>query len=81
VGTYIRAVGILATIVVFVVFSGYHATSIYANYWLTFWTEDPFLTNTSQSQTQEYIDTSFYYLQIYGILGIVQGMCYQFTVV
>ncbi|KAK3084438.1 hypothetical protein FSP39_013539 [Pinctada imbricata] len=74
-GDYARSMGTLITIFVLVVFSAYHATSVFANYWLTYWTEDEFLSNTSNSpSTDEYQSLSNYYLTVYGVLGIVQAI-------
>lgn len=51
----------------------YHVLSVYSMFWLTFWTEDPFLKNRSNVVLIEYADKSTNYLIIYAVMGIIQG--------
>ncbi|KAJ8313002.1 hypothetical protein KUTeg_010375, partial [Tegillarca granosa] len=73
-GIYAKAMGICSTIIVIVIFTCYHATSIYANFWLTFWTEDSLIRNISLKFTDDYIEKSHRYLEFYGLLGGIQGI-------
>ncbi|CAC5365085.1 ABCC1 [Mytilus coruscus] len=70
---YTKALGIGASIIVMFVFSMYHAASVYANFWLTFWTNDQYLTNQNNSGTEKFIGQTNYYLLGYGVLGIIQA--------
>lgn len=75
---YTKALGLGASIIVMFVFSMYHAASVYANFWLTFWTNDQYLTNQNNTGTEKFIDQTNYYLLGYGILGIIQGKSKDF---
>ncbi|XP_069135571.1 multidrug resistance-associated protein 1-like isoform X2 [Argopecten irradians] len=72
--SYFGAAGWWAVALIMVLFSGFHATSIFSNFWLTFWTEDSFLLNRSLEGTPEFIDRSYDYLLIYGLLGVLQAV-------
>ena len=72
--SYAKALGVWATIVVFLVFSLYHGVSVYASFWLTFWTSDPYLTNQTNVGKDKFYDKVKYYLYGYGLLGIIQGI-------
>jgi len=62
-------------IVVFcLLFQGFN---LYSNFWLTDWTEDTYLANTSLSDTHKYVDTNIYYLVVYSVLGVLQGKIYE----
>lgn len=70
---YGKGVGVLTSVVVLVVFSLYHSTSVFSNYWLTFWTEDQLLLNRTERNTTKYYNRKMYYLTVYGVLGGIQG--------
>ncbi|XP_071154276.1 multidrug resistance-associated protein 1-like [Mytilus edulis] len=70
---YTKALGLGASIIVMFVFSMYHAASVYANFWLTFWTNDQYLTNQNNTGMEKFIDQTNYYLLGYGVLGIIQA--------
>lgn len=42
-------------------------------FWLTFWTEDEFLRNTSNVVYEEYEQKTMYYLLCYTVMGVIQG--------
>ena len=44
-----------------------------SNIWLSEWTDDPLLANSSQSNTSEYQNKNYLYLGVYAGLGIGQG--------
>lgn len=71
---YGKGVGVLTSVVVLVVFSLYHSTSVFSNYWLTFWTEDQLLLNRTERNTTQYYNRKMYYLTVYGVLGGIQGV-------
>ncbi|KAH3867982.1 hypothetical protein DPMN_031118 [Dreissena polymorpha] len=52
----------------------YHVVSVYSMFWLTYWTEDPVLRNQSNVVKQEYSQASIFYLIIYAVMGLVQGL-------
>ncbi|ESO91182.1 hypothetical protein LOTGIDRAFT_153611 [Lottia gigantea] len=72
--TYAKAVGVFSTIFIFVSYTIYQVGSVAANIWLSVWTEDSQLKNTSESQSKEYIKTNHGYLAIYGVFGLVQAV-------
>ena len=55
-------------------FSLYHGVSVYASFWLTFWTNDPYLTNQTNIGEDKFYDKVKYYLYGYGLLGVIQGI-------
>jgi hypothetical protein len=52
----------------------FQGLNAFSNFWLTFWTEDKVIKNQSLVMTQEYTDRKHYYLIIYTLLGVLQGM-------
>ncbi|OWF48638.1 multidrug resistance-associated protein 1-like isoform X2 [Mizuhopecten yessoensis] len=72
--SYFGAAGWWSVAVILVLFAGFHTTSIYSNFWLTFWTEDRLLLNISLMDTLEYRDRSYDYLLVYGLLGVIQAV-------
>ncbi|KAK3095411.1 hypothetical protein FSP39_014366 [Pinctada imbricata] len=71
---YIRAMGTFGAF--FSVFSMavFQGLNVYGNFYLTFWTEDDLLKNQSLSNTDEYADRNLYYLGVYTLLGVIQGI-------
>ena len=63
-----------ASLVFFVLFQ---ASSAGSNFWLSMWTDDPFLatalTNQNETLIDDYRAKNDYYLIIFGVLGIVQS--------
>ncbi|XP_033748018.1 LOW QUALITY PROTEIN: multidrug resistance-associated protein 1-like [Pecten maximus] len=72
--SYFGAAGWWSVAVIMIMFAGFHTTSIFSNFWLTFWTEDTTLLNLSLQDTPEYIDRSYSYLLVYGLLGVIQAV-------
>ena len=70
---YFRAIGGLSTFFIFMLFIIYNAGGIVSNIWLSEWTDDPLLANSSQSNTSEYQNKNYLYLGVYAGLGIGQG--------
>ncbi|XP_048238817.1 multidrug resistance-associated protein 1-like [Haliotis rufescens] len=68
--SYIRAVGVSATCVIFLLFACYQAASVAANIWLARWTGDEPSPNSTTDPT---LPVDRYYLTIYGVLGCAQG--------
>lgn len=71
---YIKAVGILFSILIMLFISGFQGTNILGNFWLVYWTEDPYLKNSSLGNTTEYYNKNIDYLLMYTLLGVIQGM-------
>ena len=65
--------GLPFTILAFIALVAQQALNIYSNFWITFWTEDSYLKNTTLIDTKKYADTKNYYLAMYAMLGILQG--------
>ena len=70
---YLRAIGAWASFSIFFLFILYNAGGIVSNIWLSQWTDDSLLKNTSRANTSEYQDKNYMYLGVYGALGIGQG--------
>ena len=70
---YINAVGALVFLVMTVIFTAYQVSSTYSAIWLSMWTDDPLLTNTSMAGSSDYNDKNTMYLTIYALLGLAQG--------
>lgn len=48
--------------------------NVFLNFWISFWTEDTYLQNATLIGTNEYDDLKYYYLGMYGFMGVLQGM-------
>ena len=70
---YIKAMGSISTIFVFVCVSLFQGLNIFSNFWLTYWTEDETLKNISLSGTAEYEEKYIFYLLMYLLFGVLQG--------
>ncbi|GFN99334.1 multidrug resistance-associated protein 1 [Plakobranchus ocellatus] len=78
-GDYFKAIGIIATAAFFGLFAIYQGVNVYSSIWLSQWTADPLLQNTSLSGTSEYSRRNDKYLGVYGGLGAAQALlilCY-----
>ncbi|XP_076093490.1 ATP-binding cassette sub-family C member 3-like isoform X1 [Mytilus galloprovincialis] len=71
---YAKAMGIPAAFVVLIALVTQQGLNIYQNFWITFWTEDSYLKNATFIHTQKYTDKKYYYLGMYALLGILQGI-------
>jgi hypothetical protein len=71
---YTKAIGGFVTLLIFSVFTLYQVGGIINNIWLSEWTDDPYLKNTSLANTTEYQDTNNMYLGVYAAIGVAQGM-------
>ncbi|WAR30067.1 MRP1-like protein [Mya arenaria] len=60
--TYMKAMGILTVIIVFITMSIFQGLNVFSNFWLTFWTEDELLKNISLSETPEFEEKYMYYM-------------------
>ncbi|XP_056002528.1 multidrug resistance-associated protein 1-like isoform X2 [Ostrea edulis] len=72
--TYIKAMGVVGTFLSMLFVFLFQGLNAFGNFWLTFWTEDAVIKNQSLVMTQEYTDRKYYYLIIYTVLGILQGV-------
>ncbi|KAH9499738.1 Canalicular multispecific organic anion transporter 1 [Bulinus truncatus] len=71
---YFRAIGLPFFILALVVYMLYSAASVFSGIWLSMWTDDDLLVNTSRSSEPEYTDRENVYLGVYGASGIGQGV-------
>ena len=78
---YIRALGTIFTVFWFIFFVGYQLFSVLSNIWLSVWTEDPVISNSTIVDTPYYIDTRNMYLGVYGGLGGLQGKIFEFKLI
>ena len=70
---YANSIGYAMTLVIVILFAAFQASSVYSNIWLSNWTDDDLLKNTSRSNSTEYQDRNTMYLGVYGGLGVAQG--------
>ncbi|KAK7488019.1 hypothetical protein BaRGS_00020764, partial [Batillaria attramentaria] len=72
--TYFRAIGLGVTLVIFALYAAYQGVSVYSSIWLSQWTDDDLLANTSLANTTQYEERNYMYLGVYGGLGVGQAM-------
>nr|XP_034320755.1 multidrug resistance-associated protein 1 isoform X2 [Crassostrea gigas] len=72
--TYIKAMGVVGSFLSMLFVLLFQGLNAFSNFWLTFWTEDDVIKNQTLVNTQEYADRKYYYLIIYTILGVLQGI-------
>lgn len=71
---YMKALGLFNSIFIFGFYALYQGASIFANVWLTQWTTDPILSNsTIPANSTDYINQRDMYLGVYGAAGGMQG--------
>ncbi|XP_076457656.1 multidrug resistance-associated protein 1-like [Babylonia areolata] len=73
--TYFRAIGLSVTVLIFSLYAVYQGLSVYSSIWLSQWTDDDLLANTSLSNTSRYQNRNYMYLGVYGGLGVGQAVC------
>ncbi|GAB1607734.1 resistance-associated 1-like [Argonauta hians] len=76
---YARALGLILFGAVFSLMILNQASLMFANIWLSQWTDDPFLKNTNNTGTPDYNTKNYIYLGVYGTVGFIQGiivLCY-----
>lgn len=72
--TFVQAMGVCTVLIVFVTMAIFQGLNIFSNFWLTYWTEDELLKNISLSNTEAYEEKYMYYLLMYLMLGVLQGI-------
>ncbi|KAL5020046.1 hypothetical protein ScPMuIL_002938 [Solemya velum] len=72
--SYAKAMGIVPVVLVFLSIAVYSAINVYSSFWLTFWTEDPYLKNLTLTNTTTYHDKYTMYLGVFTLLGVAQGV-------
>ena len=74
---YIRAAGVLPFLASLLFFVLFQVSSAGSNFWLSKWTDDPFLatalTSPNETLNDDYKAKNDYYLIIFGVLGITQS--------
>ncbi|XP_069566366.1 multidrug resistance-associated protein 1 [Brachyistius frenatus] len=71
---YMKAIGVLLSIISLLLFLTHHLVSIFSNYWLSLWTDDPVVNGTQPGRLMR--------LGVYGGLGLSQGVavfCYSLS--
>uniref|UniRef100_A0A674NHV4 Multidrug resistance-associated protein 1 n=1 Tax=Takifugu rubripes TaxID=31033 RepID=A0A674NHV4_TAKRU len=63
---YLKAIGVLLSSTSLLFFFIHHGVSLFSNYWLSLWTDDPVVNGTQPYRIMR--------LGIYGSLGLTQGM-------
>ncbi|XP_005096296.1 multidrug resistance-associated protein 1 [Aplysia californica] len=71
---YVKAVGVLTFVIMTLTYLFFQASNTGSALWLSEWTDDELLANSSASGTSEFIDRNNMYLAVYGILGVAQSI-------
>ncbi|KAK3096100.1 hypothetical protein FSP39_023229 [Pinctada imbricata] len=72
--SFIRAMGSFWALISVLSMGVFQGLNVYGNFFLAFWTEDEVLKNQSLSNTEEYESRNIYYLTVYSVLGVIQGL-------
>ena len=78
-GSYASHLGRAACVSILVLFGLYQVSSVYADVWLTHWTQDPTLL-AANSSASAVVARNRYFLTYYGVLGAGQGRTCFFRV-
>lgn len=70
---YARALGLCLFTWVFILMILNQGSLMFANIWLSQWTDDPYLKNLNNTGNPEYNTKNYIYLSVYGTVGIIQG--------
>ena len=70
---YIKSLGVTLSCGMLVFFLLSQVASIYSNVWLSEWTSDPLLMNTTVSNTSQFANRQNLYLSVYGAVSGAQG--------
>ncbi|XP_031726932.1 multidrug resistance-associated protein 1 [Anarrhichthys ocellatus] len=65
-GSYLKAIGVLLSCISLLLFFAHHLVSLFSNYWLSLWTDDPVVNGTQPNRQMR--------LGVYGALGLSQGV-------
>nr|XP_043873402.1 multidrug resistance-associated protein 1 isoform X1 [Solea senegalensis] len=63
---YVKAIGALLSLISLILFLTHHMLSLFSNYWLSLWTDDPVVNGTQPDRQWR--------LGVYGALGLSQGV-------
>ncbi|XP_040919381.1 multidrug resistance-associated protein 1 [Toxotes jaculatrix] len=63
---YMKAIGVLLSFISLLLFFTHHLLSVFSNYWLSLWTDDPVVNGTQPNRLMR--------LGVYGGLGLSQGV-------
>ncbi|CAK6969621.1 multidrug resistance-associated protein 1 [Scomber scombrus] len=63
---YMKAIGVLLSFISLLLFLTHHLVSLFSNYWLSLWTDDPVINGTQPYREMR--------LGVYGALGLTQGV-------
>ncbi|CAL8268963.1 unnamed protein product, partial [Boreogadus saida] len=72
---YMKAIGVALSCISLLLFLAHHTASLFSNYWLSLWTDDPIINGTQPYRKMR--------LGVYSVLGISQGLavfCYSTVV-
>ena len=70
---YVKSLGVTLSCGMLIFFLLSQAASIYSNVWLSEWTSDPLLMNSTLSDTPQFANRQNLYLGVYGALNGAQG--------
>uniref|UniRef100_A0A3B5A3H6 Multidrug resistance-associated protein 1 n=1 Tax=Stegastes partitus TaxID=144197 RepID=A0A3B5A3H6_9TELE len=64
--SYLKAIGVALSCISLLLFLAHHLVSLFSNYWLSLWTDDPVVNGTQPNRLMR--------LGVYGALGVSQGV-------
>lgn len=70
---YTKAVGVMTFVLMTLVYIFFQASVTFSAIWLSRWTDDELLANTSAAGSTEFVNKNYMYLGVYGALGVAQG--------
>ena len=70
---YARALGLIYAFLIVFFFLIFQVSSVFSNIWLSMWTSDTLLLNSTLVNSSIYAQTRDLYLGVYGGLGVSQG--------
>uniref|UniRef100_A0A8C4EG28 Multidrug resistance-associated protein 1 n=1 Tax=Dicentrarchus labrax TaxID=13489 RepID=A0A8C4EG28_DICLA len=68
---YLKAIGVLLSFISLLLFLAHHLVSLFSNYWLSLWTDDPVVNGTQPNRLMR--------LGVYGGLGLTQVFGYSLS--
>ncbi|XP_059143447.1 multidrug resistance-associated protein 1-like isoform X2 [Physella acuta] len=71
---YTKAVGVMTFVSMTLVYIFFQASVTFSAIWLSQWTDDDLLANTSAAGSTEFVNKNYMYLGVYGALGVAQGI-------
>ena len=79
--SYCRALGVRFVVLILTLFALFEVTTVFSSLWLTDWTDDRVLQNSSLANTTLFASKRDLYLGVYGGFGALQGEILNFQAI